>query len=217
MRRGRRSEEDPYARAGRTHYGPHCDRPRKARSRDMHCPVRGIPCNGHAGTQGEESCLATAGRNHDEYDNIDCSLDNERSVPRCRRPLSSDRRHRHDDRGRPASARANRDRKLVLHQRRGRRQLATLRARGAPCIGRGRAGTTSRRMRALDARDRPTFPAPCTRGAWWTSARSARARARTQPRRLRDVARSRRDRATCRSRADAVADAPRLGAPTRAA
>ena len=46
---------------------------------------------------------------------------------------------------------------------------------------------TSRRMRAPSARDRPTSPAPCTRGAWSTSARNARAPARTRPRKPRDV------------------------------
>ena len=39
-------------RGGRDELGePRCDRLRKARSRDMHCPVRGIPCDGRAGTR----------------------------------------------------------------------------------------------------------------------------------------------------------------------
>ena len=140
---------------------------------------------GHTGRRSAPRSLR--GRNQDEYDKADCSLDHERSAPRSRRSLSSDRRHRRGDRRQPANARASGGCKLVPHQRGGRGQLATTRARGAPCIAPGRAGMTSRRMRAPSARDRPTFPAPCTMGAWSTSARNARAQARMRPRKPPDV------------------------------
>ena len=154
----------------------------------MHCPVRGIPCSGHAGTQGEEkpprSLRGAARMNttkliahwtmngaHRDVDGHFRATDDIGAVIADNAPY----------------ARANGGCKLVLHQRCGRGQLATTRARRASCIARGRAGMTSRRMRAPSARDRPTSPAPCTRDAWSTSARSARAQARTRPRKLRDV------------------------------
>jgi len=60
--------------------------------------------------------------------------------------------------------------------------------KGALCIARGSGNTTSQRMRAPSARDRPTSRARWARSAWWMSARSARAQARTQRRKLRDAA-----------------------------
>ncbi len=48
---------------------------RKARSRDWHYLPRGIPCDGRAGSHGRRRVPLTAGRNWDEYDESDCSMD----------------------------------------------------------------------------------------------------------------------------------------------
>ncbi len=144
-----------------------------------------------AGTQGEEKPpRALRGGNWDEYDEADCSVEHARSSPRCRRPLSSDRRHSRGDRRQPANARASGGRKLLLDQGIGRGRLATTRGLGEEplCIARGGGSTTSRKMRAPSARDRATSPPPLRGSASWTSARSARAQARTQRRKLPDVA-----------------------------
>jgi hypothetical protein len=111
-----------YARASRV------ETAQKARSRDIHCPVRGIPLDGRA----------------DSF-----------------------------------SIQGN-----------GRGTARDESTKGALCIAHGRGDTTSRRMRVPSVRDRPTSQAPCTRSAWWTSARSATAPARTQQRRRRDVGHS---------------------------
>jgi hypothetical protein len=140
-------------------------------------------------TRGGEAASLTAGRNWDEHDKADRSMEHEWSAPRCRWSLSSDRRHRRVVRTQPVNARANGGYELLLDQGSGRGELATTRGGEGEslCIARGEGSTISRTTRVASARDRVTSPPRSRAGtASWKRARSAKQLARTQ-RRLRDA------------------------------